>query len=306
MDGWMNDTKHEETHAWFRAARPAYASRTLEEIEMRRFDQHLESCEECSEYLLAFAGEEGQEAGGERHLPAWLLVRWQDLAPRLGGLARAAVRAHLEGCTDCRADLEFVGNEPVLDVLPSGEVPLYVAESGDEAGRKPRSDEASAGSRIALAPPPRAARPIWTARRALAGWAVLSTAAALVLFVRGRAPQFEPLAVLPWVAPQLLRGDAPRAKLEVEAGTRRIAVAVPVPLRSGDVNGEVRVEVRSVDGTRLASDALTEDDLARGALVLLVDSPEPLSYGSYRVVFLFPSSAGPDSTESGFELSPIP
>lgn len=82
---------------------------------MREIQRHLDSCEDCAADV-AFARELREQAAaqGLRHLAAERIV-----ALASGEAPGAEERAHLEGCSACRAELEWAERQdPVDTILP--------------------------------------------------------------------------------------------------------------------------------------------------------------------------------------------
>jgi len=137
-------------HAWFAARVLPFLTGLLRESEDALFREFGDRDGHCRLAYAPFAEGAGEPAETEGHVPSAALVRWAHAPRELGASESRLVREHVAGCEECRGDLA------VLDL----EVDL------------PRG-----------APPPRAPR-FWTRRRrraALFLWAVLATAAALLL-----------------------------------------------------------------------------------------------------------------------------
>lgn len=193
-----------DPHDWVRRRLAAWRSGLLEEAEAARVDSHLADCADCRALADAFAAEPAGEAG--THVAASLLADWPRAREALRGLERALVRRHLERCAECRQDLEVLGHEPRLDVVPALETGAELAPArrtvGSPAASAPASPSTTSAPPAGLSPAvPRlvrfvrpATRPAWRDRALIAWASVASAAAVLLLFVdlRKGEPVFGP------------------------------------------------------------------------------------------------------------------
>ena len=173
--------ERQDTHLWVRRRLIARRAGMLDEAEAARVDAHLADCSECREIADAFASSAGGEAG--THISASLVAEWPRAQRALRGLERALVRRHLERCADCRQDLETLGFEPRLELVPEWEpeglAPVEAPVRAPAAAPAPARIVRIEGA---------ARRSAWRDRAVLA-WASLATAAAVLMLVanvRGR------------------------------------------------------------------------------------------------------------------------
>ncbi|TMA25013.1 MAG: zf-HC2 domain-containing protein [Deltaproteobacteria bacterium] len=177
--------ERQDTHLWVRRRLVARRAGLLEESEAARVDAHLAECVECSTIAESFAASPPGEAGA--HIAASLVAQWPQAQRRLRGLERALVRRHLERCADCRQDLEALGFESRLELVPEWESavpaePAPVAASASATG-------AAAPARARIVRIEAAARRSPWRDRAVLAWASVATAAAVLMLVanvRGR------------------------------------------------------------------------------------------------------------------------
>jgi hypothetical protein len=113
-------------HDWAVRRLLAYSAGLLPEDELLRLEEHLHGCPECRSRLAPLKPAAGTSAG---HLPASLIATWSRSSRLLEGLERELVGSHLDECEECRAALEFAGNEPLLADEPDAE-PVHPAARG--------------------------------------------------------------------------------------------------------------------------------------------------------------------------------
>ena len=220
----MATGEHQVSHDWVRPRLVAWRSGLLEEHEAARVSTHLAGCAECRALADAFTTEAGGD-GGE-HVSASLVADWPRARAMLRGLERVLVRRHLERCAACRQDLEALGYEPALEVVPALEANVDLGAAtppvaapvpaGVPDGPVSRAARATAPHAASRPAPPltrvvrferAAVRHAWR-DRALVTWAsVASAAAVLLLFVdlRGKPPALGPGAPL-WTTPVATEG----------------------------------------------------------------------------------------------------
>ena len=125
-----------------------------------------------------------------------------------------AVRAHVEGCPDCAAELRsLAGVRDLIRQLPALELPAGFYE----------------GPRRRVPSVPVAAHTPGNRRRRRLALAGLSAAAALVVVVTLPENGTAPVPPVPPV-PSLARGPAPSGSVPVEAASQLTPVVVPVGL----------------------------------------------------------------------------
>lgn len=287
---------------WFRARLVAQRAGLLDEDAAQRFRALLESSAECRDLYQSYGEEAPEDLEG--HVPAAVLARWPSARAELRGLERTLVGRHLESCEECRQDLQALGFEPVLEVVPSRE--------GRQEDRKDVPSRAPAPEPAAESPPPpaRAVRLRWTPAPGwrewiLGGWAAVATAAVLVLLLvpagRERPGAGRSSAVLPWVTTALVRGAGAPA-LTVPPDTRALVLAVPVPADI-PVDRDVALEAFAPDGRILMRSVVPAVELARGRVLALLETREPLAAGTYRVRLGASGGApGAAAAETFFEL----
>jgi hypothetical protein len=302
-------------HDWFRARMAPQAFGLLDDAEEVRFLGHARECPDCDEAMKVFARDNREELRSAGHVPARMLARWDRARTRLRGLARRAVRAHLESCEACRQDLTLLGHTPALEVIPE-------LESDDDA-MAPRAVRLAEGTatRPAARPPRR-----WVPW-ALGGWATAATAAAIVLAVVPRGPTVVegptiPAAPLPSIAPTA----EPTYTLDSGPPTLRLRTA----LRGGPDTGNsivIRDEARVIqllvgpfdlpEGQPLEAEVLRGDETlqrqtisrpgASGVGLLFGHERAPLAPGDYRLRLVSRPPVGasamrPDTVEFSFRL----
>jgi hypothetical protein len=110
-------------------------------------------------------------------------------------------------------------------------------------------------------------------------------------------------AVLPWVAPELVRGTGPASTLHIAPGTSAIVLAVRVPSDIEPGQGG-RVEVLSPEDESLIRVTVTAEELQRSRIMVIFSTPQPLQLGTYRVLFWKgdPSQPSGVPVETRFEL----
>jgi hypothetical protein len=153
----MTGSRHDDIR-WFRSKLVAAQFGTLEDAEEDRFNRLRDSNPACMRLHEEFASRGPEPEPGD-HLPAEMIARWGRLESTLRGKEREVVMAHLAHCDDCQEELELLGFS-----LASGRASAERAEA-----RVIRIVRESAG--------------LWK-QRIFAGWALVATAAAMVLALR--------------------------------------------------------------------------------------------------------------------------
>lgn len=256
-------------HAWCVEHLPAHLAGLLDESEEERFRAHFADCEDCRRSAEAL-----QEAIDQRvervdgHVPPALIGRWSSFRTELRGLERALVRQHLHSCDDCRADLEALGHEPVLEVMPE-------LELGFDLGPTPERAQERAAPRRAHLPP---AERDW-------GW----------LGSDGLSALLAPALML-----RVTRGDAAANTVEIDPQTRAVALRLPLPPEVSP-EAEVHVEVDSPAGAPLLRERCRLKDLAPPHLLILANRGQPLSPGTYRMR-IASAEPGGFTLETSFDL----
>lgn len=190
------------------------------------------------------------------------------------------VERHLERCEQCRQDLRALGFDPQLR-LPAANIGLRRKE--------PRSGWP---------------RP-WTTWL-LGGWAVAATAFLLAMVLRPSAP--ERLGetrglVLPWVAPETVRGEQVPAKVGILPDQMRLVLAVPIPM-DAQLDADALIEVRAPDNQSMVIVPVSKAEMERRRVMLVLETPAPLRPGTYRIIFRQGDPARPlvEPVEMSFEL----
>jgi hypothetical protein len=289
----------------------AFAAGLLDEVEEARFRKHLTECAECEKQWRIRTEAQDPDVADGGHIPSAVIARWDRAVKTLRGLERAMVRQHLQRCSQCRQDLEVLGFEPTIEVVPELEMQTEIRpETSAHFPQEPSLDEAAAspleGVIKIIQQPRRSGRQGWWSW-AFAGWAVVATAAAILLVV-GRetvAPPVGPAgsAALPWVQPASERGAPGAAGLELTGREGMMILAVPVP--PGTPAGKHAViQVFAPDGKRLTQVLVAGQDLGRRAVMIPLTVPDGFPPGAYRVLFWKGDPAEPytPSVESWFEI----
>lgn len=297
--------RNRSEHFWSLSRVLAYRVGLLEEQEERRFLAHLESCQECREALQSLSDGVTPRGTEGAHVSAGLIARWDRARSVLRGLERAMVGQHLEGCEDCRRDLEFLGFEPslapVLDTDAEGIAgSVQTAERpGEETRLEPgpaedrpgRSQEA--GTIRAHEPRERGAGGGWPRWRwALGGCAAVATAVVL-LWLQRTPPEREMQGVVPWVRPGSVRGQEEGITVDADESARLIVLAITVPATASRTKG-LTIEVRSPAGALLLRSFAEETVVGTGTVVLALVSPGPFEPGQHEVL-LWDGRGGADS-----------
>ena|GEM_PF-2088139 len=300
-------------HSWFLERMDAFAAGLLDEVEEARFRTHLTDCPECETQWRTRTEAQDPDVADGGHIPSAVIARWDRALKTLRGLERAMVRQHLKHCSQCRQDLQVLGFEPTMDVVPELEMQTEIRpETSSHPGEEPSSDGSRVPSEqnvIRIIQPTRPqGRAGWWGW-AFAGWAAVATAAVVLVLVgrevSGPPPSRLGADAIPWVQPTLERGDAGRAGLEVPRGTRTIILAVGIP--PGVPAGRSAViEVFSPTDERLTRVVLESQDLRKRAVMIPLTLADGFEPGQYRVLFWKgdPTESETQTVESFFELLP--
>jgi hypothetical protein len=261
-----------DEHIWVRQHLAAAAAGLLEGPDDERLHAHLKSCPDCArqwqEQIDTLTGHQGEgDPEGERHIPAAMIARWDDVTRDLQGLERQSVRRHLERCGTCREELEALGFPPVLGAAPP-------------ARHKTRPGRAF-GSGLA-----------WgvgvTALAAMMGWWLILP-----------EPSAEKSELLPWVAPVTLRSGGPQT-LELPAGATAFSLLATVPSEL-DQGSSATVQVVDPQGSILLETLAVPQQLEGRTLSMVIRVGDIVYPGPYRVVFSQMVGEGPAQTwESAF------
>ena len=244
-----------DDHRWTRQHLVTAAVGLLTDGDEDRLQAHLAHCEECAAAWQEQMQDLAENAGDDRrHLPAAMVARWELATLTLRGLEREAVRAHLQECADCRADLTALGHRPELTSV----TPL-----------RPRR---SFGAGLAWG------AGVATVAAVLAGLALLPT-----------RPSGDG-DVLPWVAPVILRGGGP-ATLDLAADAPGFAILAAVP-RELDLTLPAIVEVSGPGGAVVLAKTVTPELLAKRTLPIVIRDNGAIPGGDYQVVFTQTDAAG--------------
>jgi len=228
-----------DTHLWVRRRLLAWRAGMLDGAEAGRIEAHLADCAECRATADALAPASAGDAG--THLAASLVAAWPRAQQSLRGLERALVRHHLERCAECRQDLESLGYEPRLELVPA----LEAAEPVTASAPAP----AVAAARPTIVRIESAARRAAWRDRAVLAWASLATAAAVLLLVAnvrsrwfeaGSAPLLVPGAPV-WARGALPNGPFSGLSLRIAPQPRSLSG----PAKGG---GEAKLNVIPVVG----------------------------------------------------------
>ncbi len=231
-------TTPSDLHAWFLRRLPAFVGGLLAEEEERRFVEHRAGCESCRAAFDAFtASDEFALTERGAHVPAAMLARWPEARRELRGIERSMVRAHLERCDVCRADLERTGQAPVLEFVAELESApdvggwrawLFGRDRGASSAARGPTD--SGAFRVASSEAHPLLRRGWV-RWALGGWAAAATVALVVLVLQ---PAHTPLGSGDLTA-SLPKAHAPPAG--VPAADPALRVLPPVRALTGATRG---------------------------------------------------------------------
>ena len=320
----MTDLHRHDEHRWFRARLDAGSLGLLDEAEERRFDAHASGCAPCQAALDAHREHGLPELKTDGHIPARVLARWDRARQTLGGVPRRILEEHLEGCEECRDDLEFLGQEPTLGQEP-GIVETHVGAPAPVSILRPARSAWRAGWR---GPAP---RPRWLdwAIGGLAGAALATVASVLVTLhvvapepnssaTIGAAPERSgdtrgaPAPVTPTPAPSITLGTIPpAARLKspargqastgdlVRIGAEDHRVQVILPDLFLPESSRVWVRILGPDGRTLDEIHCPYAKLYHRRALLLEDRETPLAAGVYRIRVGFEGhseSAAPDLT----------
>jgi hypothetical protein len=280
----------QDTHLWVRRRLVARRAGVLDEAESARMDAHLGTCAECREIADAFVASAEGEAG--THIAASLAAEWPRAQRQLRGLERALVRRHLERCADCRQDLEALGYEPRLELVPGWESaePVPDAVTATAVTSEPGTEPPDPLSRVPRARIVRieaaARRSAWRERAVLA-WASVATAAAVLMLVanvRGRlfegggTPLLVPGAPV-WTRDVLASGPFAGLSLRIEPPPRSL---------SGPARGDGRAKLNVIpvagplSSLALGFKPLNVPDTSLVTVSLLDASGDTLYAASYR------------------------
>src|SRR5262245_28206362 len=119
-----------DDHVWAIRMSALRKAGLLDDRAVQRLEEHLSGCDECREFLSAKSEAQVGLPPHEGHIPSDVLGRWDRSENELRGIGRALVRTHLERCESCREELEILGFEPVLEIVP--ELEVEGASSGTE------------------------------------------------------------------------------------------------------------------------------------------------------------------------------
>lgn len=248
-----------DPHTWCIEHFPAHLASLLDPSDEQRIRTHLATCEPCrgaAEHFQIAIDQRIERPDG--HIPAAVLGRWHRYSAELRGLERALVRQHLEQCEDCRDDLDVLGYEPVLALVPELELGFDLPPATETAPEAPATS-----ARPARQPRARATSAADRAR----SWFGDDSLRAI----------FAPALML-----RVTRGDSSVNALEIDAETRAVALRVPLPLEIAP-NAIVQVEVRSPESEILMRERCRVKDLAPPRLLILANRGQPLVPGAYRM-----------------------
>ena len=306
-----------DPHAWCRGALPFLQSGLLSESEEARLRAHLRDCERCRSELEGLM--ETPDPAAAEHIPAGIVASWNDARQSLRGLTRALVRHHLERCAQCRQDLEALGFEPILPVVPD----LEPSDATDEIG---------AGTDSPSPSPPAEVHPIRivTARSRGAAWLLGGWAAAasvvvglLVFSARGvhepattgpAPPPPVPAATLPPSLSLEMVGDASLLEPPTRGGRSEQVVVVPAGAHSMSLrfapldvpdDAEVRVELRDARGAVVAAGDYRQRQLYPRKGLIVSSGRDTLAEGAYvlHVAGHGAGSTGPEEMDLPFRVA---
>jgi hypothetical protein len=285
-----------DDHLWVRRRFAAHLSGLLTaEGEEERFRFHLDACESCRGALQAI-GEVRPEIGTEHHIPASLLARWDAARSNLRGVERSLVRQHLEECGECREELVLLGHTPELARAPD-------LEEGPEGSRPGTPDPTAAPSRELSRSSERANRGSNRLQLAFGAWAVIATAAAVLLLLFRPAPHGGGGAGMSgWPAPTLVLSQTRGAEgntLFITEATRAIVLGIP-GVREFPRDKAIRIELFSPDHRLVYSGVSLAGELPADHGLVLSGPGGAWSPGTYRLCVS--PGAQDSSTEYTFEL----
>nr|MEE4267726.1 zf-HC2 domain-containing protein [Candidatus Krumholzibacteria bacterium] len=245
-----------EEHIWVRQHLIAAAAGLLEGPDDERLHDHLKSCPDCArqwqEQIETLAGHQGEgDPEGERHIPAAMIARWDQVARDLRGVERQAVRGHLERCGTCREELKSLGFPPVLSAVPSAR----------NRTRSSRSFRAGLNWGVGV-----------TAIAAMMAWWLILP-----------EPSAEKSELLPWVAPVTLRSGGPQT-LELPADATAFSLLATVPSEL-DQGSSAKVQVVDPQGNILLDTLAVPQQLEGRTLSMVIRVGDLVYPGPYRVVF---------------------
>ena len=317
-----------DMHGWFRRRLPAYVGGLLSELEERRFVEHRAQCEDCRRAFDEFtASDEIVLTERGVHIPAPMLARWARAQRALTGVERSMVRAHLDRCEECRADLQSLGQTAELEFIPALE-----AAPGESPGTAPPGDDLASGAARVAEPVREAAARVHRGpgRRwvpwLVGGWATAATATLLVVVLAPGGPRPPALESRPTAGAAMIGSrpaPTPRYVLDVLAtagalqGTLRGPDQETTTIRIGPEARFVHLtlpeaflpDTTTLDLRILGPDASTLLEIRRRNedffhhRTLLFGSPDTaLVPGSYRVIVSAPFAGDPDVGAYRFRL----
>lgn len=183
-----------DEHIRFRQRLAAYAAGLLDEGKEEAFLEHRARCEDCRRAFDDFmASDEAAPTERGTHIPAAMLARWSAARRSVRGLERAMVREHLKRCSDCRADLERLGETPEIEFVAALEMQPAPGWRERLFGSPPSSGAARVAEPVKRGRRRQAAGSPWVPW-VLGGWATAATAAAVILLTVRPVPSPSPPA----------------------------------------------------------------------------------------------------------------
>lgn len=310
----------EHEHAWARARLPLYATGLLLEDETARVASHVASCEECAQYVHELRAGIDVRDDSPNHVPDGVLARWEVARGELRGFERAMVREHLASCRECAGALRMMGHEPLLAEVPELELApdrrpdtRPASETGTRPGPElatgktdhPAAEKFGIGGRGALHR--KAARRSWIPawpRLAIGGWAIVATAASLVLLLRPQSkvtspPSLDSIQVIP-LGVGRSGGDA-QDVLTLPAGAEAFGFQVRCPAALETFPGGATVTVQGPDRQQISNRQVPLVDLC--ATVQVLRTPGRLVQpGNYRVTVTPTAATGVEPFELRFTI----
>jgi len=269
-----------DRHEWTRKRLGALRLGLLDPDETQRCAEHLSECPSCREEADDTTSDEDGAAPWkplqDEHIPSSLLARWTAAKDLIRGLERLLIRRHLEHCADCRADLELLGHEAVLEVVPSLELdwdPFARTDIEPSASVSPATADRSSAlsSDPLLAPLRRVGEAVEQGIQAAKDLLDSTTNAMQALFI----PVME---LRPVRSAQAINGA-----LDLAADTRAVKISISMP-GAFPPDASIAVVIQSPAGDTILHRRIAFREISPPGTLLFVSQDEPFTPGIYSLV----------------------